>query len=79
MDDVELYSRLQQVFDNVFGDETTQVVPQLTAADVDGWDSITNVRLMLSVEREFKIKIKTAEIGKLENVGDLASLIRARL
>jgi acyl carrier protein len=79
MDDEELYSRLSQVFDRVFGDETIKLTPELTADDVDGWDSVTHVRLMLSVEREFKIKIKTSEIGKLENVGDLAALIRARL
>jgi acyl carrier protein len=45
---------------------------------VDGWDSLAHIRLILTVEKAFKIKLSTSEIGKLENVGDLVALIRAR-
>jgi acyl carrier protein len=79
MDDQELYARLGHVFDRVFGDGVVTLTPELTAHDVDEWDSVSNVRLILSVEKEFKIKIKTQEIGKLENVGDLVKLIKARV
>jgi acyl carrier protein len=79
MDDSQIYSRLARVFDDVFDDETIEVTPQLTAKDVDGWDSITHIRLILSVEKAFKIKFTTSEIGSLETVGDLAALIRARV
>jgi acyl carrier protein len=78
MDDAQIYSRLAGVFSDVFDDDTIQVGPQLTAKDVDGWDSLTHLRLILSVERAFKIKFTTSEIGKLDNVGDLAALIRTR-
>jgi acyl carrier protein len=78
MDDAQIYSRLAGVFNEVFDDETIEVTPQLTAKDVDGWDSLTNVRLILSVEKAFKIRFTTSEIGNLENVGDLVALIRAR-
>jgi acyl carrier protein len=78
MDDTQIYSQLTRVFHDVFDDETIEVTPQLTAKDVDGWDSLTHIRLILSVEKAFGIKFKTSEIGKLENVGDLAALIRAR-
>jgi acyl carrier protein len=78
MDDAQIYSRLAGVFSDVFDDDTIQVGPQLTAKDVDGWDSLTHLRLILSVERAFKIKFTTSEIGKLDNVGDLAALIRSR-
>jgi acyl carrier protein len=44
---------------------------------VDGWDSLTHIRLMLTVEKAFKIKFSTSEIGQLENVGDLVALIEA--
>ena len=79
MDDAQIYSRLARVFNEVFDDETIEVTPQLTAKDVDGWDSLTHIRLILSVEKEFKIRFTTSEIGNLENVGDLAALIRARV
>ena len=78
MDDAQIYSRLARVFNEVFDDETIEVTPQLTAKDVDGWDSLTHIRLILSVEKAFKIRLTTSEIGNLENVGDLVALIRAR-
>jgi acyl carrier protein len=78
VDDAQIYLRLARVFDEVFDDGTIELTPQLTAKDVDGWDSLTHIRLILSVEKEFKIKFTTSEIGKLENVGDLVSSIRAR-
>jgi acyl carrier protein len=79
MDDAQIYSQLARVFNEVFGDEPIEVTPQLTAKDVDGWDSLTHIRLVLSVEKAFKIRFTNSEIGNLENVGDLVALIRARV
>jgi acyl carrier protein len=76
MQDTEIYSRLTDVFHDVFDDDTITVTPELTAKEVDGWDSMTHIRLMLSVERAFKVKFTTSEIGSLKKVGDLATLIR---
>lgn len=79
MDEPQIYARLAGVFDEVFDDDSIQLKPNLSAKDVDGWDSLTHVRLLLTIERAFKIKFSTSEIGKLENVGDLVNLIKARL
>jgi acyl carrier protein len=78
MDEPQIYARLAEIFQDVFDDESIEVTSHLSAKDVDGWDSLTHIRLMLTVERVFKIKFKTSEIGNLENVGDLVVLIRAR-
>jgi len=78
MDEAQIYSRLTQIFEDVFDDDSIQVSAALTARDVDGWDSLTHIRLILTIEKAFKIKFSTSEIGKLENVGDLVSLIEAR-
>jgi acyl carrier protein len=74
----EVYAKLKDVFDDVFDDETIELTPQLTAKDVDGWDSLTHIRLVLTVEKAFKVKFSTAEIGNLQNVGDLVGLIQVR-
>jgi acyl carrier protein len=79
MDNVQIYSRLAEIFQDVFDDDSIVVSPELSAKDVDGWDSLTHIRLILTVERAFKIKFSTSEIGKLENVGDLVALIQARV
>lgn len=78
MDESAIYARLTEVFEDVFDDDSITVTPDLSAKDVDGWDSLTHIRLMLTVERAFKVKLSTSEIGKLESVGDLVALIKAR-
>jgi acyl carrier protein len=78
MEETQIYARLTEVFEDVF-DEDIQVTPELTARDVDGWDSLTHIRLILTVEKAFKVKFTTSEIGKLQNVGELVELIKSRV
>jgi acyl carrier protein len=78
MDEPQIYARLAEIFQDVFDEDSITVTPELSAKDVDGWDSLTHIRLMLTVEKAFRIKISVPEIGKLENVGDLVMLIKAR-
>ena len=77
MDEAQIYSQLREIFENVFDDDFTEITPQLSAKDVDGWDSLAHIRLILTIEKAFKMKFSTSEIGKLGNVGDLVSLIKA--
>jgi acyl carrier protein len=74
----QIYVRLSEVFQDVFDEDEIQLTPELSAKDVDGWDSLTHIRLILTIEKAFKIKFSTSEVGKLQNVGDLVSLIEAR-
>jgi len=78
MDEAQIYTKLGEIFADVFDEDSIVVTPHLSAKDVDGWDSLTHIRLILTVERAFKVKFSTSEIGKLENVGDLVGLIKAR-
>ena len=78
MEEREIYDRLREIFSAVFDEEFIVVSPELSADDVDGWDSLTHIRLMLTIEKAFKVKFSTSEVGKLENVGELVTLIRAR-
>jgi acyl carrier protein len=79
MDESQIYARLNQIFEDVFDDDSIEVTPDLSAKDVDGWDSLSHIRLILTVEKAFKVKFSTSEIGKLENVSDLVSLIESRV
>jgi acyl carrier protein len=78
MDEPEIYQRLTPIFQEVFDEDSLEVTPGLTAKDVDGWDSLSHIRLMLTIEKAFKIKFTTSEIGKLERVSDLVKVIEAR-
>jgi acyl carrier protein len=78
MDQPQIYARLTELFEDVFDEDSITLTPELSAKDVDGWDSLTHIRLILTIEKAFKIKFSTSEIGKLQNVGDLVALIEAR-
>jgi acyl carrier protein len=75
----EIYSKFTTIFRDVFDDETLVADPALTAKDVPGWDSLRNIRLMLTVEKAYGIRLAAPEIGKLQNVGDLARLVQSKL
>lgn len=77
MSQEEIYTLLTQVFEDVF-QEDIPLRPDLSAEDVNGWDSLTHIRLMLSVEKAFRVKFTTSDIGGLKNVGELARLIEKR-
>jgi len=72
------YARLTQVFHDVFDDDSIVVRPELTADDVDEWDSLTHIRLVIAVEKTFGLKFSAAEVERLRNVGDLVALIESR-
>ena len=73
------WARLNQVFQDIFEDEDILVTEITTAADIEEWDSMKHVSLMLAVEREFEIRFSASEISALGSVGELMSLITAKV
>ena len=67
--------RLNQVFQDVFDDDELVVDEKTTAQDVEGWDSLTHVTLLVNVEKAFGVRFSSSEIASLKNVGQLVSLI----
>jgi acyl carrier protein len=74
----DVVNRLNGIFRDVFDSDDISVTDHTTAADVEGWDSLTHITLVLNVEREFRIKMTAAEVGSLKNVGQMIDLIVAR-
>ena len=74
----EVMRRLTEVFQETFEDPGLQLSDSMTAADVDEWDSLQHIVLVLAVEREFRIRLNPAEVGKLENVGRMIDLLQAK-
>lgn len=78
MNDDALYARLSEIFHDVFDDESIVVTPQLTADDVDEWDSLSHIRLVLAIEKQFGLQFSAAEVSRLKNVGEFVALIRSK-
>ena len=78
MTETEVLARLQTIFNDVFLEEVV-VTPELTAHDVEEWDSLIQISLLLSIEKAFNIRFRVGEVEATRNVGELASLIVTRV
>lgn len=74
----EILARLQSIFDDIFLEEVV-VTPELSANDVEEWDSLLHISLVVSVEEAFGIRFRVGEVEATRNVGDFVELISARL
>lgn len=73
----EVLSKLQVIFDEIFLDEVT-VTPELSAHDVEEWDSLLHISLVVAIEERFNIKFRVGEVEATNNVGEFADLIFER-
>jgi acyl carrier protein len=79
----DIRAQLQEIFRQVFDDPTIVLKDDMTAADVEGWDSVTHIDLLIAVERALGIKFATAEMSRLkepdQNIGSFVRLIESKL
>ena len=73
----EVLSRLQTIFDEIFLDEIS-VTPELSAEDVEEWDSLLHISLVVTVEERFCVKFRVGEVEATRSVGEFADLIIQR-
>ncbi|MCW9034203.1 MAG: acyl carrier protein [Rhodospirillales bacterium] len=78
LDRNEILKKLNEVFCDVFEDDDIVIQEETTAEDIEDWDSLMHITLVITVEGEFDIKLKAAEVGKLVNVGALIDILQDR-
>jgi len=74
----QILERLVPIFREIFDDEDLVPTREMTAKDVAEWDSLSHIRLMVTIERVFKIHFAAAEISNLVNVGHLVKTLHAK-
>jgi acyl carrier protein len=79
MTDAEIREKLNRTFQDIFDDPHLQIRPDMTADDVEDWDSLSHISLIVAVEKTFGLRFTTAEVQALANVGDFAALIGSKL
>lgn len=70
---------LTDVFRQVFDDPEIELTPDTTANDIEGWDSLSHINLIVAVETRFNIRFKQKEVVTFKNVGDLARCVESKL
>lgn len=78
MDDSEMLARVEAVFHDVLDNPSIRLSSATTAADVEDWDSLNHIQLVVAVEKNFGVKFTSAEIQGWNNVGDMLACIRAK-
>jgi acyl carrier protein len=78
MEKTDIAVKLESVFQSVFKRSDITITREMTAHDVENWDSLNHVQLVIHVEEAFGVKFKLREVLGLKNVGDLIDLIQIK-
>lgn len=71
----EILDRVRAILAHQFGARPDQITRDTVALDVDGWDSVSHVHVMLEIERRFGVKIPDDRVLSMDNVGDLVDIL----
>lgn len=75
----EIMAAVTQIFRDVFDDEELIITDSTNSDDIEDWDSLEHISLIISMEKEFNMKFDIKEVNKLENVGQMIDMIKAKM
>ena len=75
----EILNQTSKIFQEVLENDQIKLEPTTTADDLEEWDSLTHIQLIVAIEKHFKIRFKTSEITSYNNVGEMTEGIRHKL
>lgn len=75
----EIFTALNEVFRDVFDDEGITVSDNTTADDIEDWDSLEHINLIVAVEKKFNMKFTMGEVTSMKNVGAMVDIIEVRI
>ncbi|MCR5237116.1 MAG: acyl carrier protein [Lachnospiraceae bacterium] len=75
----EVFEEVRKIFRDNFDDDDLVVVDETNSSDIEDWDSIEHINLVIAMEKKFDLKFNIREVGKLANVGEMVDLIVSML
>ncbi len=76
---MDILHDVQEIFQDIFDDENLVITRVTTADDIEDWDSLSHVRLVVAIEKHFSIKFAFGELQALKNVGEMLDLIQEKI
>lgn len=76
---MNIMEELQEIFRDVFDDEELVLTEKTSADDIEDWDSLAQIRLVVAIEKHFNVKFAMEEVEALQDVGGMADLVRSKL
>ncbi|MBO6111775.1 MAG: acyl carrier protein [Lachnospiraceae bacterium] len=75
----KLFEEITEIFRDVFDDDSLVIVDETNADDIEDWDSLEHINLVVAMEKRFNMKFNIKEVGELKNVGEMADLILSKM
>ena len=75
----EIYQQMNEIFRNELDNPAIELMPETTAHDIPEWDSLSNIQLVVAIEKKFNIRFTTSEILTFKNVGEMAGAIARKI
>ena len=75
----EIYEQLNEVFRDVFDDDTIEVNDQTTSRDIEDWDSLVHINLIAAIETQFGMKFTMGQVVTMKNVGEMVDIISSQI
>jgi acyl carrier protein len=75
----QILQQVAEIIADTLGLERLTLTRATTAADVEGWDSLANVQILVAIEKRFRIRFRTGQIAAMNNVGELIDGIERQL
>lgn len=79
MKKMEILIKVQEIFRDVFDDDTLEISLITNSNDIEDWDSLNNINIILAIEKEFNIKLQLAELYMFVNVGNIIDLVENKI
>ena len=79
MDSSEILKQVNGIFTDIIDEENIKLSPETTANDIEGWDSLTHIQLVVAIEKHFKIRFNSKEIQGWKNIGELVDSISGKI
>lgn len=79
MDFNTILKQINDIFIDVLDNEDIKLTPETTAKDIEEWDSLNHIQLIVAIEKHFKLRFNTGEINSWQNVGEMVAAVEKRL
>lgn len=76
---MEIKERLQEIFRDIFDEEDLEIREDMSAKDIEDWDSLAQINLIVAIEKEFGVKFNLDEVSQLKNIGEIINQIETKL
>lgn len=76
---MDILKKLEDIFRDIFDDEDIVLTNETTANDIEDWDSLAQINLLVAIKKEFKINFDLEEVSKYKNVGDMVEAVKKKL